>query len=93
MVDPLNKSIEELEKTLGNSLRAFREAVAAHGRPWLKIPRVFSNANDDLDSDASPDSFVGARLRPRRPLGGLAVSLPEPDEDLTAEAVGVRSRR
>jgi hypothetical protein len=53
---------------------------------------VFSNVDDDLDSDASPDSFVGARLRPRGPLGGLAVALPEPDEELTAEAVGVRRR-
>jgi len=54
---------------------------------------VFSRVDDDLDSDASPDSFVGARLRPPGPLGGLAVALPEPDEDLTAEAVGIRSRR
>jgi hypothetical protein len=92
-VDPLNKSLEELEKTLGNSLRAFREAVAAHGRPWLKIPRVYSNAYDDNDLDDAPDALVGARLRPQRPLGGLAVALPEPDEDLAAEAVGVRSRR
>jgi hypothetical protein len=92
-VDPLNKSIEELEKTLRNAARLFRERMAGLGRPGLKIPRVFANINDDSDLDDAPDAFVGARLRPHRPLGGLAIALTEPDEDLTTEAVGVRNHR
>ena len=92
-MDPLNRKVEELERFIRETMRALRERNLGVLRHRLSIPRVFSNVNDDLDSDASPDSFVGARLRPRRPLGGLAVALPEPDEDLTAEAVAVRSRR
>jgi hypothetical protein len=91
-VDPLNKSIEELEKTLANALRAFRERVAAQGRPWLEIPRIYSNANDDSDLDDAPDALVGARLRPQRPLGSAAIALPEPDEDLVTDAAGCRNR-
>jgi len=91
-VDPLNKSIEELKKTFGDALRAFRERVAAQGRPWLKIPRVFSNANDDNDPDIAPDALVGARVRPQRPLGSSSIALPEPDEDLVTDATGSRSR-
>ena len=89
-MDPLNRKVEELERFIRESMRALRERTLGVLRHRLSIPRVFSNVDDDLDSDASPDSFVGARLRPRGPLGGLAVALPEPDEDLTAEAVGVR---
>ncbi len=92
-MEPFNRSIEELEKTLRNALRVFRERLAAQGRPILKIPRVFANINDDTDLDDAPDAFVGAKLRPHRPLGGLAITLTEPDEDLTTEAVGVRNRR
>jgi len=92
-VNPLNRKIEELERFIREGMRALRERNLGVLRHHLGIPRVFSRVDDDLDSDASPDSFVGARLRPPGPLGGLAVALPEPDEDLTAEAVGIRSRR
>jgi hypothetical protein len=91
-VNPFNRSIEEIEKTVRNAIRAFRERVAAHGVPSLNIPRVFSTANDDTDLDDAPDAFVGARLRPQRPLGGSAIALPEPDEDLVTNAAG-SSRR
>jgi hypothetical protein len=91
-VDPFNQSIKELEKTLRNAMRAFRERVAAQGLPGLNIPRVFSTANDETDLDDAPDAFVGARLRPQRPLGGSAIALPEPDEDLVTDAAG-SSRR
>jgi len=92
-VDPLNRKVEELERFIRESMRALREHNLSALRQRLSIPRVFANIDDDQDADAAPDSFVGARLRPRRPLGGLAVALTEPDEDLTAEAVGVRTRR
>ena len=92
-MDPLNRKVEELERFIRESMRALREWNLGVLRHRLSIPRVFSNVDDDQDSDASPDSFVGARLRPRQPLGGLAVSLPEPDEDVTADPVAVRSRR
>jgi hypothetical protein len=91
-VDPFNQSIKELEKTLRNAMRAFRERVAAQGIPGLNIPRVFSTANDDTDLDDAPDAFVGARLRPQRPLGGSAIALPEPEEDQLTVATGSRSR-
>lgn len=91
-MDPFNQSLEELEKTLRNAMRAFRERVAARRVPSLNIPRVFSTANDDTDLDDAPDAFVGARLRPPRPLGGSAIALPEPDEDLVTVAAGSRRR-
>lgn len=91
-MDPFNQSIKELEKTLRNAMRAFRERVAAQGIPGLNIPRVFSTANDDTDLDDAPDALVGARLRPQRPLGGSAIALPEPDEDQMTKATGSRSR-
>ena len=90
-MDPLNKKVEGLDKMVGDVVRAFRERVAAL-RPGLSIPRVFSHVNDDTDLDDAPDSFVAARLRPRRPLGGSAIELPEPDEDLFVEAVASRHR-
>jgi len=55
----------------------------------MNIPRVYSMF-DDTDQDDAPEALVGARLRPRHPLGGSAIALPEPDEDLTAEPVGSR---
>ena len=85
-MDPLNKKVEELERILGDAFRAFRERVARR-TPGLSIPRVFSHVNDDTDLDDAPDSYVPARLRPRRPLGGSAIELPEPDEDLFVESV------
>ena len=91
-MDPLNRKVEEIKRFIRDTMRTLRERNLGVLRHRLGIPRVFSNVDDDLDSDASPDSFVGARLRPRGPLGGLAVALPEPDEELTAEAVGVRRR-
>lgn len=72
---------------LRERILAFRERVAGN-TAGMHIPRVFSNIDDD--PDAAPDASVGARLRPRHPLGGSAIELPEPVEDLTTEAVGVR---
>ena len=92
-MDSRNKSIEELEKTLKSVVEAFRQRMAARGRPGLNIPRVFANVNDDTDLDDAPDALVGARLRPTRPLGGLAIALTEPDEEAATMAVGVRQRR
>ena len=76
---------------LGDIMRAFRERAATF-RSGLSIPRVFSHVNDDTDLDDAPDSFVAARLRPRHPLGGSAIELPEPDEDLCLECVASRHR-
>ena len=90
-MDSRNKSIEELEKTLKSVVEAFRR-MAARGRPGVNIPRVFANVNDDTDLDDAPDALVGARLRPTRPLGGLAIALTEPDEEAATMAVGVRQR-
>jgi hypothetical protein len=89
-MDQANRKIEELEKILGHAMRAFRERVAQLTRQRMNIPRVYSMF-DDTDQDDAPEAPVGARLRPRHPLGGSAIALPEPDEDLTTEAV--RSRR
>jgi hypothetical protein len=90
-VDPLNKKVEELERMFGDIFRRFRERVASR-TPGLSIPRVFSHVNDDTDLDDAPDSFVAARLRPRRPLGGSAIELPEPDEDLFVASIASRDR-
>jgi len=88
-MDQANRKIEELEKILAHAMRAFRERVAALTRRRMNIPRVYSMF-DDTDQDDAPEALVGARLRPRHPLGGSAIALPEPDEDLTAEPVGSR---
>lgn len=88
-MDQANRKIEELEKILAHAMRAFRERVAALTRQRMNIPRVYSMF-DDTDQDDAPEALVGARLRPRHPLGGSAIALPEPDEDLTAEPVGSR---
>jgi hypothetical protein len=48
--------------------------------------------SDDTDQDDAPEALVGARLRPRHPLGGSAIALPEPDENLNTEAVGFSRR-
>jgi hypothetical protein len=74
---------------LRDTIRAFRE-LASGRRPGLSIPRVFSHLNDDSDLDDAPDSFVAARLRPRRPLGGSAIELPEPEEDRLVESIASR---
>ena len=88
-MDQANRKIEELEKVLGHAMRAFRARVAGLTPQRMNIARVYSMF-DDTDLDDAPDALVGARLRPRHPLGGSAIALPEPDEDLTAEAVAVR---
>jgi hypothetical protein len=81
----------ELEKLAREFSRALGQRIAARGRRLLSIPRVFSNVDDDSDADEAPDAWVGARLRPRHPLGGSAIALPEPDEDVvTVAAVGHR---
>src|SRR5689334_12246163 len=90
VVDPLNRKIGELEKMLRERILAFRDRVARR-TPGMHIPRVMSNI-DDTDLDDAPDAYVGARVRPRHPLGGSAIELPEPAEDLTTEAVGSRRR-
>ena len=90
-MDQGNRKIEELEKLLGSAMRAFRERVAALTRQHMNVPRVFSMF-DDTDQDDAPEALVGAHLRPRHPLGGSAVALPEPDEDLTTEAVALSRR-
>jgi hypothetical protein len=88
-MDQANRKIEELEKILGHAMRAFRARVAGLTPQRMNIARVYSMF-DDTDLDDAPDALVGARLRPRHPLGGSAIALPEPDEDLTAEPVGSR---
>jgi len=90
-MDHGNRKVEELEKMLGRSMRAFRERVAALTRQYMNVPRVFS-MSDDTDQDDAPEALVGARLRPRLPLGGSAIALPEPDEDRMSDAVGFRRR-
>jgi hypothetical protein len=90
-MDQGNRKIEELEKMLGQVMRAFRERVAALTRQHMNVPRVFS-MSDDTDQDDAPEALVGARLRPRHPLGGSAIALPEPDENLNTEAVGFSRR-
>ena len=90
-MDQGNRKIEELEKILGRAMRVFRERVASLTRQQMNIPRVFSMF-DDTDLDDAPDAPVRARLHPRRPLGGSAIALPEPDEDLTTVAVGTSRR-
>ena len=90
-MDQANRKIEELEKILGRAMRAFRERVAGLTRQQMNIQRVFSTF-DDTDHDDAPDAMVGARLRPRHPLGGSAIALPEPDEDSAAVAVGTNRR-
>jgi hypothetical protein len=87
-MDQGNRKIEELERMLGHAMRAFRERVASITRQRMNIERVFSTF-DDTDLDDAPDALVGARLHPRHPLGGSAIALPEPDEDLTTVAVGI----
>jgi hypothetical protein len=86
-MDPHNRQIGELEKMLRDRIVAFRERVA-RSTAGMHIPRVFSNIDDD--QDAAPEAYVGARLRPRHPLRGSAIELPEPLEDVTTQAVGVR---
>ena len=85
-MDPLNRRLSELEKMLRTAILAFRNRVARTPYRGMRIPRVFSNIDDDVDD--APYSLVGARLRPRNPLGGSAVALREPDEDLDTTAVG-----
>ncbi len=91
-MDQANRKIEELEKILGHAMRAFRERVAGLTRQRMNIPRVYSMF-DDTDPDDAPDALVGARLHPRHPLGGSAIALPEPDEDLATVAVATHRRR
>ena len=90
-MDQRNRKIEELEKILGYAMRAFRERVAGLTRQRMNIQRVYAMF-DDSDHDDAPDALVGARLRPRHPVGGSAISLPEPDEDITTEVDAVRHR-
>lgn len=89
MMDQRNRRISELEKMLRATVRAFRERVASDPRHRMNIPRVFSMFND-TDEDDAPDALVGARLRPRHPLGGSAIALPEPDEEFDTAAVARR---
>ena len=73
---------------LADIVRAFRERAAARRRRSLSaFLRAYSLAPDDTDPDDAPDAMVGARLRPRRPLAGSAIALPEPDPERFAEFV------
>jgi hypothetical protein len=91
-MDPLNSLLHGFNKMLADTVRAFREIAARRRSSWT-IPRVFSTLDDDTNPDDAPDSLVGARLRPRRPLGGSAIALPEPDDDPPVEAIGGRARQ
>jgi len=87
-MEPLNRRIEGLGKFRDELMRAFRERAGSMHRQLLRISRVYSTQTDDGNLDDAPDAFVGARLRPHGPLGGLAIGLREPDEERTADAVG-----
>jgi len=90
-MDSGNRRLSELEKILQDfRARGVLQARLAALRARMSIPRVFSHHEDDSDADEAPDAFVPSRLRPRRPLGGSAIALPEPDEDLIVSAVGQR---
>src|SRR5262245_2927582 len=91
VMDPLNKTIAEIQKHLQDLARMFQER-AARRRLGMSIPRVYSYRLDDTDADDAPDALVGARLRPRRPLRGSAIAVPEPDEDLLVGAAGRQNR-
>lgn len=86
-MDSANRKIEELQKIAQAMDDAWRQQGAA--RRWFGslIPRVLSIADDDSDLDDEPDALIGAKLAPRRPLGGSAIALPEPDEELMMVAV------
>jgi hypothetical protein len=49
--------------------------------------RGYSLPADDTDRDDAPEAPVGARLRPRQPLAGSAIALPEPDPERFAAFV------
>ena len=89
-MDSANRRLSELERMMRDFREVLRARAAARSRHLLNIPRVFSMFDDDTGTDDAPDAFVTARLRPRHPLGGSAIALPEPDEDAVAEAVGRR---
>ena len=89
-MDQANRRIRELDNMLRDVLRAFRGRVGADTTRRI-IERVFSTF-DDRDEDDAPDALVGARLRPRHPLGSSAIALPEPDEDPTPDVVGYHRR-
>ena len=86
-MEPLNRKLVELQKTLEAMRLAWLERAAARRQQRLEIPRW--ELHDDSDDGDEPDCFVGARLTPHRPLGGSAIALPEPADDLEADAVGV----
>jgi hypothetical protein len=87
-VDPFNRRLSGLEKMLDEIVRAFRERAAARRRRSLSaILRAYSLPTDDTDPDDAPDALVGARLRPRQPLAGSAIALPEPDPERLDEFV------
>jgi hypothetical protein len=90
-MEPANKRPHGLNKMLDELMRAFRERAAAMRRPLWRISRVYSAQDDDTDLDNAPDAFVGARLRPRGPLRGSAIALPEPDAELMTDAISART--
>lgn len=93
-MEPLNIPAEGLNKFRDELIRAFRERAASMHRQLLRISRVYSMQTDDGDLDDAPGALVGARLRPRGPLGGSAIALPEPDDELmTVECGSADSRR
>ena len=86
-MDSANRKIEELQKIAQAMRDAWRQQAAVRRWFGLTIPRGFSIADDDSDLDDEPDALIGARLAPRHPLGGSAIALPEPDEELMMVAV------
>ena len=90
-MDSGNRRLSELEKVFQDyRARGVLQARLAALRARMPIPRVFSHREDDSDADDAPDAFVPSRLRPRHPLGGSAIALPEPDEDSLCQAVAQR---
>jgi hypothetical protein len=87
-VDPFNTRLGGVEKMLAEIVRAFRERAAARRRrPLSAMLRGYSLPADDTDRDDAPEAPVGARLRPRQPLAGSAIALPEPDPERFAAFV------
>jgi hypothetical protein len=90
-MDSGNRRLSELERILQDvRARGVLQARLAAMRARMVIPRVFSVFDDDTDADDAPDAFVTSRLRPRTPLRGSAIAVPEPDEDVAVVALGQR---
>jgi hypothetical protein len=85
-MEPWNRKLAELERMLEALSTVWQQRAAARRRKKLPFARGISDAPDDWDDD-DPDSLIGARLRPHPPLGGSAIALREPDDDLFIDAL------